>query len=439
MRDRSAVERRRSFLLASFSKEEFMRFKNTILVLAIVAFTAAGLGAQPLLSAGTQTPFQLTRTPGGNFVLAESGTGVNDGRISLVSLWGNRYNLLGGLPSGFVPEGDAIGPTAVADAHSTLYIVIGEGDVRGPSPGPPQEVPNPDGLSSPIFSSIIRARFTPVPDGIRTGFELTAADVDALADGNEITLQNDSGEEVQLLLLVDFPDLLPDPVKSVRNSNPFAAAIVGSLTTEDLTEFGFEGTSLEGANFYARLNWDTPIGHRLEERSKIYVVNAGMDTVTEVAASTGRSRVITRFPPVTNPLFPGLGGPVTDAVPTTIFVRADGALLVTTLTGFPFAAGVAKVYSVDPVSGAFTPWIEGLTTATNVIEVGGATYVLEISTDFLAGEPGRLLRFESPSATPTVLAGGLIGPTGLAYEPMRNELIVSETFTGLVKRIALAP
>ncbi len=32
-----------------------------------------------------------------------------------------------------------------------------------------------------------------------------------------------------------------------------------------------------------------------------------------------------------------------------------------------------------------------------------------------------------------------IGPTGLAYEATRNELIVSETFTGLVKRIALTP
>ncbi|MEX1244882.1 MAG: hypothetical protein WEB59_06135 [Thermoanaerobaculia bacterium] len=32
-----------------------------------------------------------------------------------------------------------------------------------------------------------------------------------------------------------------------------------------------------------------------------------------------------------------------------------------------------------------------------------------------------------------------IGPIGLAYEATRNELIVSETFTGLVKRIALTP
>jgi sugar lactone lactonase YvrE len=233
--------------------------------------------------------------------------------------------------------------------------------------------------------------------------------------------------------------LLPDPVLSVRNSNPFAATIVGSLTSADLTELGFEGTPIPAANYFARLNPDTPIGRKLEERSKIFVLNAGMNTVVEVAASTGRSKVITRFPPLTNPLFPGVGGPVTDAVPTGIFARDDGTLLVSVLSGFPFAAGNAKVYSVDSTTGAFTPLIEGLTTATDVLEVGGATYVLEISTDFLGGAPGRLLRFATPTSAPTVLAGGLIGPTGLAYEPSRNELIVSETFTGLIRRVAITP
>jgi hypothetical protein len=419
-----------------------MRLRNTILVMAIVSLTAAGLAAQPILNAGSQSPFKPARTPGGNFVLAEGGTGVNDGRVSLLSIWGDRFNLLGGLPSGKTPQGESLGPTAVADAHTTLYIVIGEGDVLGQGAAG-QQVPNPNGLSSPIFSSVIRARFTPVPDGIRTGFELSAADISALADGKEISLQNDAGEQVQLLVLADFPDVIPDPRLRVRNSNPFAAAIVGSLTVEGLIEFAFtipgEGDSLPVANFVARLNPDTPIGRRLEERSKIYVVNAGMNTITEVAASTGRSRVITRFPPLTNTLFPGLGGPVTDPVPTSIFVRADGTFLVTILGGFPFAPGSAKVYSVDPSSGAFTPWIEGLTSATNVIEVGGATYVLEISSDLRTRTPGRLLRFASPSATPTVVAGGLIGPTGLAYEATRNELLVSETFTGLIKRISLNP
>ncbi len=415
-----------------------MRFQKAILALAIVSLTAASLGAQPILVAGTQAPFKLARTPGGNFLLAESGTGANDGSVSLISIWGQRFNLLGGLPSGTGPQGDPLGPTAVGDAHRTIYIVIGEGDILGQSTDPPRQVPNPNGPSSPIFSSIIRARFDPVPDGIRTGFELTADNIAALADGLEVSLTNLQGEHVSLLLLADFPDTLPDPVLTVRNSNPFAVTVAGSLTPEDLTEFGVAG-SVAGANFFARLNPDTPIGQRLEERTKLYLVNAGMNTVSEVSASTGRWKVITRFPPLPNPAFPGLGGPVVDVVPTGAVARADGTLLVSVLSGFPFVSGNSRVYSVNPATGDFTPFIEGLTSATNVIEVGGAIYVLEISSNLLAGEPGRLLRFASPTASPTVVVGGLIGPTGLAYEPTRNELLVSETFTGLVKRIALGP
>jgi hypothetical protein len=401
-------------------------------------FTAASVGAQSILTGGTDTPFKLSRTPGGNFVLAESGTGHSDGRISLLSLWGHRFNLLSGLPSGDVPQDDHIGPTAVADAHATLYIVIGEGDVMGPSVAGLQ-APNPNGLTSPIYSSVIRARFTPVPDGIRAGFQLSASNIQDLADGKEFTLQNEIGESVELFLLADFRDMAPDPRLRVRNANPFAATISGSLNSADLVEFGFAGQSIESVNFVARLNPNTPVGRRLEERTNLYVVDAGMNTVTEVNAASGYAKVITRLPAIPNSLFPGLGGPVTDPVPTSIFRRADGTFLVSTLGGFPFATGSAKIHSVNPTTGASTPLIEGLTSATNVIEVNGAIYVLEISSSLLTGAPGRLLRFASPTATPTVVAGGLIGPTGLAYEPSRNELLVSETFTGLVKRIPLTP
>ena len=55
------------------------------------------------------------------------------------------------------------------------------------------------------------------------------------------------------------------------------------------------------------------------------------------------------------------------------------------------------------------------------------------------GAPGRLIRFASSTAMPTVVAGGLIGPTGLAYEPTRDEMLVTSTFTGVIYRIPLTP
>jgi hypothetical protein len=411
--------------------------------LPVAAALAAGLAwplfaatAQSILTAGTESPFKLARTPGGNFLLAEAGSGENDGRVTLLSLWGDQFPLLSGLPSAINFQGHAAGPTAVAQAQTTIYVVMGAGDqIDGPQP--PRVIPSADGPSSPIFSSVLRARFDPVPDAIRVGFELAGANIQRLADGHEVSLENEAGERVELLLLADFRDLQPDPVTTVRESNPFAAAIAGSLTPADLAELGFVGLSLADANFLASLVPESALGRRLEERSKVYVVDASMNTINELDADTGRWRVLVRFPPVQNPLFPNLGGPVTDSVPTGIWVLEDGDLLVSFLTGFPFAAGVASVMRVDAETGTATPFITGLTTTTDVLQVGGVTYVLEFSTNFLAGAPGRLLRFASPTAEPTVIAEGLIGAAGLAYEPTRNELLVSEAFTGRILRVAL--
>ncbi len=391
---------------------------------------------QSILTAGAATPFKLTETPGGNFLLAESGTGAGDSRVSLLSHWGDRFRLLSGLPSAITFEGSPSGAAAVAQTHRTIYVALGTGDTIS-SQQPPLSIPNPAGPSSPILSSVLRARFTPVPDGIREGFALTAPNLQSLADGLEVTLTNGSGEQVELLLLTDFRDLTPDPITGVRDSNPFSATAAGSLTQDDLVELGAGTLTLDQANFIARLDIDSPLGRRFEERTSLYVADSGNNTIRQIDAATGRTRVLTRIPPIANPLFPGLGGPVVDAVPTSVHVRADGNLLVGLLTGFPFASGNASLLLVNPTNGAITPYLTGLTTVTDFVEVQGVIYVLEFSTNFLAQAPGRILRFASPGSSPTVVAGGLISPAGLAYDPVRDELLVSEAFTGRIVRVAL--
>jgi hypothetical protein len=407
-----------------------------MLALATAAATAP-LHAHDLLYGAAMSPYKMSMTPGGNVVVAEGGTGANDGRVSLVSRWGARYTLLEGLPSA-IAEDFPTGPTAVADAHRTLYILIGEGNVRGAS-SPPIQVPNPDGLSSPIFSSILRARFDPVPDAIRVGFAVASEHLRALADGRTVTLDNAAGETVELTVLTDFRDLEPDPVTRVRSANPFSLTAVGSLTGDDLVELGYPGLSIEEGNFVARLEPGGPLGRRLEARTRLYAVDSGLNTVLEVAADTGRWRVVARLPPMPNPLFPGLGGPVVDAVPTGVCATDAGTLLVSLLTGFPFAAGNARVLEVDPSSGAVTERIGGVTTATDVKVVDDATYVLELSTNFLGGAPGRVLRFDDPGTAPVVVADGLIGPTGMLVDSLHDQLIVSESFTGRLVRVGLEP
>lgn len=414
-----------------------VRLSMAAALLATALVTTAAAEAQAILTRNLTTPFKITQTPGRNFLVAETGSGAHDGELTLVAGFGGRYTLLSGLPSGVTPEG-VIGPTGVAEAHTTVYVLIGEGDVLGPSPDPTRLVPNPEGLSSPIFSSLLRARFTPVPDGIREGFELTPEDRQALADGHTVILENGSGERVELLLLTDFRDLAPDPFSGVRQANPFAVAIAGSLTVEDLVELGVPDLDVPGANFGARLQPDSPLGQRLIERTRLYVVDAGMSTVSEVSAATGRSVVLARLAPFPNPAFPGLGGPVVDPVPTGVRVLPDGDLLIATLSGFPFAPGAAKILHLDIETGAVVPLIEGLTSVTDVLQVGSAYYVIEVSTNLLAGAPGRLLRIPFPGATPEVVAPVLIGPTGLVHDVPRGEVLVTETFTGLVKRFPVA-
>ena len=403
----------------------------SLLVCGLVTLGAASATAQDVFAGPLLTPVKLTATPGGNVIVAETGTGNDDGRLSLLSNFGHRFNLITGLPSGLTPEGPS-GPTGVVDQHATLFVLIGEGDVLEPS-APPLQVPNTAGLSSPIWSSLLRVVLEPVPDSIREGFALSADDVNQLADGRSVELTNDSGERATIDVLTDFRDLVPDPIVGVRQANPYAMAVRGSLTAEDRVELGLDHLGSQMADFYARTTPGSMAWQRLQQRTTIYVADAGMNTVSRVDAASGRSSVLTRLPPVENPLFPNLGGPVTEAVPTGVTFASNGDLLVSALTGFPFVPGLSTVWRIDPTSGAFAPEITGLTTVTDVMATAEGTYVAEVSTNLLEGAPGRLLFFAPGATEPEVVAPVLIGPTGITYQASRGRILVAETFTGLIR------
>src|SRR5690606_13455560 len=101
-----------------------------------------------------------------------------------------------------------------------------------------------------------------------------------------------------------------------------------------------------------------------------------------------------------NPLFPGLGGPTMDQVPTGVTIGPDGAVYVGTLTGFPFPSGGAVVYRVEDGNGdgdalddgEVEVYADGLTTVTDVDFDGADLLVSEFSTNMLAQAPGRVVR-----------------------------------------------
>ena len=116
------------------------------------------------------------------------------------------------------------------------------------------------------------------------------------------------------------------------------------------------------------------------------------------------------------------------------------------LTGFPFPAGGARVFRVDPRSGAATTYASGFTNAMD-LDVGhdGTLYVLELDSDSLLnpGLDGAIWAVPPGGGTPERLAlpaGTLVEPGGLAVG-RHGDLYVSnhsrEAGAGQVLRIEL--
>ncbi len=125
-------------------------------------------------------------------------------------------------------------------------------------------------------------------------------------------------------------------------------------------------------------------------------------------------------------------------VPESIHFFGD-QLLVTYLTGFPFGPGAAQVRIVDASTGQDEPIITGLTAAIDVRPVrshghGSDLLVLEFGGAGLS-QPGKLLLFSSPDATPSVVSACLITPTSMALDRKSGALFATEIGTGNVVRL----
>lgn len=351
-----------------------------------------------VLTTGLSQPTKIVLTPQDNLLVTETLGPPNSGRVSIVDRGGSRRTLIDGLPSGISPQGPS-GPTGLDMRDRTLFVAIGEGDgtVAGPIPGTQLANPNP---SSPLLSSVLAIDFSENTEMTTQGFSLSMADQLTMASGGVVTLSNGSGNTITVKLLADFPNSVPNPIPplptNARNSNPFAV-VVGN-------------------------------------GNDLFVVNAGLNLVVKVNTASGTWQTLTTFPPRPNPL--PFGPPVIDAVPDGIrFV--DGRLLVTLLTGFPFVPGLSEVRRVDVNTGVNSAYIGGRSSAIDVL--GGSSrqhYVLEFSTNFLANAPGQLLLFQSPGLAPTVVAGGLISPSGMVRDAVSGDIYITENFTGRIIRVS---
>jgi hypothetical protein len=282
--------------------------------------------------------------------------------------------------------------------------VIGLGNPTIPGPLPRTEIPNPDGPTSPIFSSVLAVHFSAAVEQLTTGVTLTLADHFALKDGKQLVRVDSAGRKITIKLIVDLPDYLPEPLPiletNVRHSQPY-----GAVADDDY----------------------------------LYVVDGGYNLVHKVKTATGEFETLVAFPNTPNPLFGIIGPRTIENVPTSIQWDGD-RLLVSILGGFPFPAGQSQIRVVDPDTGADFQLIGGLSSAVDVLplQVEGETVAyltLEYSLSFLTGDPGRLQLFTPYGAV--VLDDELPGAGSMVYDRKSKSVIVASINTGELSVIPL--
>jgi hypothetical protein len=389
-------------------KSNIRRLAFGLASMAVVLLATAKTSAQCTeLIAGLHKPLGSALTNRGNLLVSESGTGAQgSGRISIVDPSGNRRTLIDGLPSGISDVGSPLGPAGLFMSGRTLYVAMSAGDVVIAGPCPGSDRPNPNGPSSPIFSSVLAIQFSATVEQSTTGFTLTPADEQALADHQTVTLSNDSGQ-ITIRMVANFPDYIPFPIPcfpdNVLHSNPFQLVAV-----EDT----------------------------------LYVTDGGRNLAWAVDLLTESFSPLVAFPNIPNPLYPAVGGPFLQAVPTGI-AAFDDQLLVTLFRGGPFPTGVSTVEQIDPTTGGDTPLITGRTDAIGIrpMKTRGATSYLVLqyasAGPFFQG-PGLVLRFDDPVGPPTVIANCLTHPTSMTLNERTGKLYVTEE-AGRVVAISFAP
>jgi hypothetical protein len=356
---------------------------------------------------GLDGPLGIVQTDQGNLLIAESGTPIpNTGRLSILDLAGNRRTLLSGLPSGVNDVGRPSGPAGLFLRGRTLYLTMGVGDASQAGPLPGTIVLNPT-PSSPIFASVLALHFSSNVEVTTEGFALTLADQQTLAGGGAVRLSNGHGDQITIDLVANFPDYVPNPLPqlaaNVTHSNPFSLVAVGE---------------------------------------RLYVTDGGRNRVWEVDLPTGTFRTLAEFSNVANPLFPAVGGPFQEAVPTGI-AYSEGRLLVTLFRGFPFAQNTAVVEQVDPRTGSHGVLLTGLNSAVDILPLhdrANTSYLVLLHASFgpFFGGPGQVLRVAGPNSPGVPVTNCLTLPTSMALDAKTDLLYVTE-LGGRIVAVRMAP
>ena len=375
------------------------RFITVAVSLLFLTVTVWGQCPDPptdTFATNLRAPLSSALTNQGNLLISETGTtALHSGRISIFDQLGNRRTLLDGLPSAINDVNEPSGPAGIFMRGRTLYVAIGTGDAGRPGPAQGTTMVNPNPISSPIFSSVLGIQFSAHTEDTTSGFTLTPADEQSLADGETIVLSDTADGTLRIRLIADFPNYVSNPLpafaQNIQLSNPF-----GLVAVDDA----------------------------------LYVTDGGRNRVWQVDLLTGSFSTLVTFAPIANPFFGIAGGPFLDAVPTGITAVND-KLLVTLFRGVPFPPGTSTVQEIDIATATQSVLIGNRKTAIDVIaldEDGDVDYLVlqHASTGLFFGSPGLVLRFEDPTASPTTIKNCLVRPTSMTFNSKTGTLYVTE-------------
>ena len=376
-------------------------FRLITLVISLLILTGSVSAQCPdpptdTFATNLRAPLSSALTNQGNILISETGnTTLRSGRISILDQLGNRRTLLDGIPSAVNDVNEPAGPAGIFMRGRTLYVAIGTGDAGRPGPVQGTTMVNPNPISSPIFSSVLGIQFSANTEDTTSGFTLTPANEQSLANGETVVLTDTADGTMRVRLIVDFPNYVSNPLPSfaqnIQLSNPY-----GVVAVEDA----------------------------------LYVTDGGRNRVWQVDLLTGSFSALVTFAPIANPFFGIAGGPFLDAVPTGI-TAVNNKLLVTLFRGVPFPPGTSTVQEIDIATATQSVLIGNRKTAIDVIaldENSDVDYLVlqHASAGLFFGSPGQVLRFEDPAASPTTVKTCLVRPTSMTLDKKTGTLYITE-------------
>jgi len=173
----------------------------------------------------------------------------------------------------------------------------------------------------------------------------------------------------------------------------FVPGVSTPIPASSLTSFDI-GTFVKNAHPNAPDPKDSnPYNLTFGPNGDLFITDAGGNAVIRRNKDTGALSVYAIFPDAPNPTFSGpgprVGPPTIDPVPTGIVFNGTN-FLVSTLHGFPFPPGIAKIYQVSGTGNApITPTVfkDGFSGLTDIaLAPGGKPLV----TEFGFTPPGRI-------------------------------------------------